>query len=101
MTDRGCRIPAVQRIALALMLDQVAMLRRCLAAEDPWRALVDAFPALWEVEQRADEWRAAGGPGGPATTLVGMYRAYVDEWDGFPVDPAAALGRAATGDTAA
>ena len=83
------------------MLDQVGALRRCLAADDQWRALVDAFPSLWEIEQRAEEWRAAGGPGDPATTLVGMYGAYVDEWDGFPLDPAAALGRASAGSTTA
>jgi len=53
----------------------------------PWSALIGAFPSLWELESRADDWRAVGGPGTSSATLVDMYRACVDEWTRFPVVP--------------
>src|SRR5439155_21981067 len=46
----------------------------------PWSALIGAFPSLWELESRADDWRAVGGPGTSSATLVDMYRACVAEW---------------------
>jgi hypothetical protein len=87
VTDPRCLIPERHRVGLALMLDQVSVLRVILAAQDPWWALLGAFPRLWELESRAEDWGAVGGPGAPATTLVGMYRAYVQEWERFPVVP--------------
>lgn len=94
VTDQTCRLPAVHKVGIALMQDQLDVLRRCLGTESPWPALVNAFPVLWEVEQREAEWRAAGGPGDLATTLVGMYRAYVEEWETFPLAPALRPGHA-------
>jgi hypothetical protein len=58
VTDRACRIPAEQRVGIALMLDQVDVLRRCLATDTPWQALVGAFPAL--LGGRAARSRVAG-----------------------------------------
>ncbi|MDP2896278.1 MAG: hypothetical protein Q8Q12_06935 [bacterium] len=72
---------------LRLMLDQLSVLDQCLAASDPWRALVDAFPPLLELEARAEDWQDVGGPGLPSTTLPSMYAAYVKEWEQFPISP--------------
>lgn len=84
---------------LRLMLDQLTVLDRCLAADNPWRALVDAFPSLRELEARAADWQDVGGPDLPSTTLPSMYAAYLKEWEQFPICPSlrrgTTLGRAA------
>lgn len=72
---------------LRLMLDQLTVLDRCLAAGDPWRALVHVFPSLREIEARAADWYDVGGPDLPSTALPSMYAAYLKEWEQFPISP--------------
>lgn len=98
VTDPECRIPSAMRGGIALMLDQVDILRLCLRAAAPWSALVDTFPDLWQVEQRRSEWQAAGGPGDPSAAIVGLYDAYVEEWESFPLGRTPRLGRIVRGD---
>lgn len=56
---------------LQVMLWQVSRLRTCLAQPDPWLALVAEFPEVLDTA-----------PLTPAE-VVGLYRAYVREWEGL------------------
>lgn len=72
-----------QTYGLLAMRDQVAKLARCLSSDGPWRALVVAFPQLAGVHAVL----AGDGTLSPAEIrdrLTRMYRAYVQEWAGFP-----------------
>lgn len=89
-------VPERHRTWLRLMLDQRHVLRQCVLAADPWRALVDVFPSLLELEARTADWQAIGGPDRPATTIPKLYRGYVQEWEQFPIDPSWGCGSGLT-----
>lgn len=99
VTDPEALIPEHRLVGLRLMLDQLSVLDRCLATVDPWRALVNVFPELHELEARGEEWRYVGGSGLPSNSIPALYRAYVDEWEQFPISPSLShivrMGRAA------
>lgn len=81
VTNPEARIPEHRLVGLRLMLDQMSVLDQCLATEDPWRALVNVFPELYELEARGEEWRDVGGSGLPSISIPAMYHAYIDEWE--------------------
>lgn len=93
ITNPDVYIPNYHLVGLRLMLDQLSVLDRCLAADDPWRALVHRFPSLSELEARAADWRDVGGPNLPSTALPSMYAAYLKEWEQFPISPELRRGR--------
>ena len=68
---------------LEVMRGQVYRLEQCLAAEDPWRALVAEFPEL--ARTQADVAKHEGlEPGCVREQIVTLYRTYVSEWRSFP-----------------
>jgi 7-cyano-7-deazaguanine synthase in queuosine biosynthesis len=73
-----------QMYGLQAMLDQVEKLARCLASDDPWGALVVSFPQLASA-QAALTVREGLNPEEVRTGFIQMYRAYVQEWERFPV----------------
>jgi hypothetical protein len=85
VTDPSAIIPSQHFVWLHLMLDQVSTLRRCLAAPDPWSALIGCFPMLLELDSRASDWSGVGGPRLPGRTIPALYGSYVREWEQFPV----------------
>lgn len=70
---------------LHAMLAQVETLKRCVSAEYPWQALIVAFPELVRV-QAAIAMHHGLDQHEFAEKIVRMYRTYVKEWDGFPLN---------------
>jgi hypothetical protein len=73
-----------QIYGLEAMCDQVEKLARCLSSEYPWRALVVSFPQLANA-QAALTVREGLRPEEVRISFIRMYRAYVQEWERFPV----------------
>jgi len=59
---------------------QVASLRSCLAAEDPWESLSDYAPQLLEIVDEMAEKKLYPRDA-LIDRLVQLYRCYVSEWD--------------------
>lgn len=74
-----------QIYGLEAMLDQVEKLSRCLRSERPWQALAASFPQIAAVQAALTEHEGAS-PEEVRTRLIRMYRAYVQEWEAFPVN---------------
>ena len=67
---------------LAAMTDQVNRFASCLSSEQPWKQLIAAYPELARIEAEnvADQIVASDDT---ASSLVGLFRAYVKEWEAF------------------
>ena len=67
---------------LAAMTDQVNRFASCLSSEQPWKQLTAAYPELARIEAEnvADQIVASDDT---ASSLVGLFRAYVKEWEAF------------------
>ena len=67
---------------LAAMTDQVNRFASCLSSEQPWKQLTAAYPELARIEAEnvADQTMASDGT---ASSLVGLFRTYVKEWEAF------------------
>ncbi|MDQ2786300.1 MAG: 7-cyano-7-deazaguanine synthase [Chloroflexota bacterium] len=70
-----------QRYPLQLMRAQVETLGQALAENDPWRALVRAYPVLVDAVRAAPDLGHA--TAGREAGLVALYRCYCDEWHDF------------------
>ena len=64
------------------MTDQVNRFASCLSSEQPWKQLTAAYPELARIEAEnvADQTVASDGT---ASSLVGLFRTYVKEWEAF------------------
>ncbi len=83
-------IKAEQLYPLHATLDQVDRLSTYLAADVPWVALTETFPELREIQE--EMVRCYGTSAQEiADAFVRMYRTYVEEWEGFPLGPLAAM----------
>lgn len=77
-----------QMHGLLVMRDQVNHIALCLSSADPWRALVERFPHLLAAQAVLVEEVLS--PAEVRARLMRMYRAYIQEWAGFPANPSLA-----------
>ena len=73
-----------QIYGLEAMCDQAEKLARCLSFNDPWPALAASFPHLASI-RAALVVREGLSYEDVEARLIRMYRAYVQEWERFPV----------------
>ena len=67
---------------LATMTDQVHRFTSCLSSEQPWKQLTAAYPELARIEAEiAVEQGVASND--ITSGFVGLFRAYVEEWEAF------------------
>lgn len=79
------RIDKKDLYPLMAMLDQVDRIRACLTQESPWSMLIEAFPELFEIQQGICAQRHLAMKD-VAESYVRLYRTYVGEWGGFPLN---------------
>ena len=67
---------------LAAMTDQVHRFTSCLSSEQPWKQLTAAYPELARIEAEiaVDQGVASDDT---SSGFVGLFRAYVEEWEAF------------------
>ncbi len=71
-----------QRYPLMAMLTQVNTIEASLASSAPWDRLIESFPELAETQMEMAESSGAT-MSEVADSFLGLYRAYVKEWEGF------------------
>ena len=82
--NRQSSLTLRQIYGLEAMCDQTEKLARCLSSDSTWPALAASFPHFAKI--RADLVVNDGmNPEDVEARLIRMYRAYVQEWERFPV----------------